>query len=149
MKGCLNCKKEYDNKRDASKFCSAKCRVMYNRKNPKKTITPVQMQVLYNAVLDALASHKENFPQDFQNIKSVGILKENGTVEPLSFDKMKAEIAAKDVLILNQREAKKLMGRFWSEKRELSADDYPDWLERLNNSPLSTKQKELIKNTYQ
>lgn len=56
MKVCLNCKGEYQNKREASKFCSDKCRVSYNRKHPKKgdAITPLQMQVLYNSVLEAV-----------------------------------------------------------------------------------------------
>jgi hypothetical protein len=56
MKACLNCQKEYENKREASKFCSDKCRVAYNRKHPKNSISKVQMQVLYNQVLELIGS---------------------------------------------------------------------------------------------
>lgn len=54
MKDCLNCQKEYENKREASKFCSTKCRVMWNRKNPSDKVTKVQMQVLYNEIMNRL-----------------------------------------------------------------------------------------------
>lgn len=52
MKTCLSCGKEYVNKRETSKFCSDKCRVSYNRKNPKTVVTKFQMQVLYNSMLE-------------------------------------------------------------------------------------------------
>ena len=51
MKECLNCKKGYESRRDFSKYCSTKCRVQYNRNNPKEKVTRVQMQVLYNSIL--------------------------------------------------------------------------------------------------
>lgn len=61
MKLCAYCQKEYANKRDTSRFCSDKCRVAYNRKNPKKgdAITPVQMQVLYNSIMGAIRAINE------------------------------------------------------------------------------------------
>lgn len=54
MRECLNCKAQYEFKREASKFCSPKCRVQYNRKHPKQTLTKLQIQVLYNQLSDAL-----------------------------------------------------------------------------------------------
>ena len=36
MKECLFCKKEFEAKKAHSKFCSDKCRVYFNRVNPKK-----------------------------------------------------------------------------------------------------------------
>jgi hypothetical protein len=53
MKECLHCKKEFEAKRDSAKFCSTSCRVMYHRKHgKKKDVTPLQMQVLYNSMLE-------------------------------------------------------------------------------------------------
>ena len=55
MKQCLQCEKEFDGKRDSAKFCTVNCRVKWNRKNGKKSdIKPIQMQVLYNQILDAV-----------------------------------------------------------------------------------------------
>jgi hypothetical protein len=58
MKQCLNCNKEYEAKREASKFCSTSCRVMWNRAQPKgkNKVTQMDMQELYNAVLGAINS---------------------------------------------------------------------------------------------
>jgi len=53
MKECLHCKKEYEAKRDSSKFCSVNCRVKFNRANGSKNkVTGIQAQVLYNAMLE-------------------------------------------------------------------------------------------------
>lgn len=38
MKDCLNCKKPFDAKKDAAKFCKDSCRGMWNRKYGKKTV---------------------------------------------------------------------------------------------------------------
>lgn len=61
MKNCLNCNKEYENKRAASKFCSVSCRVLYNRKNPKTPkINPMeQMASLHQEMLDTMFMIKE------------------------------------------------------------------------------------------
>lgn len=52
MKQCLNCQKEFEPKKPHGKFCSANCRVAYNRKNPQKPI-PVSpcMQEMFNSIL--------------------------------------------------------------------------------------------------
>lgn len=55
MKECLNCKKGFEQKKETKKFCSDSCRVMWNRKHGKKgAIKPIQMQVLYNSILEAV-----------------------------------------------------------------------------------------------
>lgn len=56
MKECLWCKKEYEPKKETSKFCSTSCRVMWNRKYGKKKnqVTSDQLQELYNSVLAAV-----------------------------------------------------------------------------------------------
>lgn len=58
MKICLNCQKEFEYKREAAKFCSDKCRVMYNRKNPTNGVSLVQFKVLYNEVLNLVSQIK-------------------------------------------------------------------------------------------
>jgi len=60
MKECLECRTEFEPKRDFGKFCSDKCRVKWHRKNPNKgnTLDKVQVQVLYNTMLDLLSSFK-------------------------------------------------------------------------------------------
>ena len=52
---CLNCPNEFEPKRkDVAKYCSVKCRVQYGRKNPGNSVTKVQMQVLYNSMMEAI-----------------------------------------------------------------------------------------------
>lgn len=53
MRECLKCKKSIEDKNESAKFCSTSCRVMYHRKHGKtKAISTVQVQVLYNSILD-------------------------------------------------------------------------------------------------
>jgi len=52
MKECMNCKNEFEAKRPHAKFCSDKCRVAYNRAHPQQAVTKLQMQLLYNEMLD-------------------------------------------------------------------------------------------------
>lgn len=56
MKECLNCKKEYEPKRDTSKFCSVSCRVLYNRGKPKQQkVNPIdQMIVIRDEMVDTM-----------------------------------------------------------------------------------------------
>ncbi len=59
MKECLQCKKQFEAKReDTAKFCSANCRVKWNKKNggkkKKQDTANVTSQVLMNKVLDML-----------------------------------------------------------------------------------------------
>jgi hypothetical protein len=55
MNKCLKCGKEYEAQRSTSKFCSNKCRSAFNRKNPTNGVTRVQMQVLYNSIMEAVS----------------------------------------------------------------------------------------------
>jgi hypothetical protein len=91
MRACLECHKEYENKREASKFCSAKCRVKYNRKNPQQMVTPVQMRVLYDMALGVLEEIKNmkgaGLPLGFQNFTQIGVLNQSGQVEPLKLER--------------------------------------------------------------
>ena len=55
MKECLNCNNSFESKRESAKYCSDKCRVQWNRKNPKKEkgLTELQqMKVMYNSLIE-------------------------------------------------------------------------------------------------
>lgn len=85
MKECLWCKEEYEPKREASKFCSTSCRVMWNRKYGKKNqVTPVQIQVLYNSILDVLGKIQYAAPKATYDAPKMANVQD----EPLSFDKL-------------------------------------------------------------
>jgi len=70
MRECLECKKEYENQRETSKFCSTKCRVKHNRKS-QKTKSKIQMDVLYNAILDMVTNMPKNTPMSEMASKAV------------------------------------------------------------------------------
>jgi hypothetical protein len=135
MKECLECKKEFDAKREAAKFCSVNCRVKWNRKQPKKNIvTPLQMQVLYNSVLEMVG-------------------KINYGVAPTLLDGSKVNHAKLDE-VGQWQEAKPTIKRRTPEewvlwKREiLDADEFQEWVKELESADyLTSKQKSLIKNT--
>lgn len=63
MKQCLNCHTEFEYKRESAKFCSDKCRATYNRAHPKQLVTPIQMQVLYNEILELASKMKGVRPE--------------------------------------------------------------------------------------
>src|SRR6266404_6328596 len=57
MQRCKYCEKEYQPQRASSKFCSNNCRTrnyLKNGKPQKEAITGLQMQVMYNAIMDKL-----------------------------------------------------------------------------------------------
>lgn len=57
---CLKCEKPYKAKRANSKYCSDSCRVGFFNKNKKgiqdQPITGLQLQVLYNSLLQAISN---------------------------------------------------------------------------------------------
>lgn len=57
---CLKCEKQYEAKRDTSKYCSDSCRIGFFNKNKKgnsdQPITVLQLQVLYNSLLEAIGN---------------------------------------------------------------------------------------------
>jgi hypothetical protein len=61
MKECLSCKVDISKRAESTKFCSTKCRVSYHRKNGKtKSISPIQAQVLYNAIMEKISTMGNN-----------------------------------------------------------------------------------------
>lgn len=132
MRECLNCKREYAFKRAASKFCSDKCRVSYNRKHPRQPlVSQVQLQVLYNSLLEAVERLS------------------NSTLPPTKTSLIAAPVPSQTNL--PQVAIKAIMSSYWAEKVEIQDQDaYQSWLKRLNlDNRLTSKQKELIINTTQ
>lgn len=129
---CVNCRKEIVGKKSSAKYCSVNCRVAHHRKNGKKQgITENQMQVLYNSLLDAIRGLKGG-PTVTQPVTPEKHFAQ--THQPYSMN-MPVPI---------------VMRNYWVEKVELTADTYPEWLQRLYSDPrLTQKQKDLIKNTNQ
>jgi hypothetical protein len=70
-KQCEQCEKEFEYSRDAARFCSGKCRVKWNRNHPKKEVTKIEMEVLYNQMLDLVSEMKNNLVSVQPNINSV------------------------------------------------------------------------------
>jgi len=130
MKTCLNCKKEYQHKREASKFCSDKCRVAYNRKHPRQAVSTVQMQVLYNAVLELLGN--------------AGKIQQTAPIAPKTTYQAAASRAT------SQISTQDLMRKYVEERRDFTCEEeYREWLRRLqDDNRLTNKQKELIINTH-
>jgi endogenous inhibitor of DNA gyrase (YacG/DUF329 family) len=58
MKECLNCKKEFQERRSTARFCSNKCRSAFNRGASGNKITKMQMQEMYNAIMGATEALK-------------------------------------------------------------------------------------------
>ena len=134
---CLNCQKEFEPKRkDTAKFCSATCRVQYNRVNPKDKVTKVQMQVLYNTMMERLGQieYKEITEASYGGKK----------LDKIAYNKPGQWQEPKPKTALKRTPA------HWVElRRECSdADEYAQWLENLENDPyLTTREKKDIKAT--
>lgn len=140
MKECLSCKSEYEPKREASKFCSDKCRVKYHRKNGKKNeVKPVQVQALFNSMMDMLEKMDTKLTY--------------APVTPNSYDGAKNRMVTHDEPVMWTEPKKIPLKRtpaHWVELRRdcENADDYAKWLEDLENDQfLSTREKALIKQT--
>lgn len=135
MKACLNCQKEFEYKRAAAKFCSDKCRVAYNRKHPKEGVTKLQMQVLYNSILDAVnqINAKNGQPEAI-----AVVFKPQETPQQSNYNPV-PKVAAEAI-----------MRKYVADRMDLTCEEeYLSWLEKLNNDDrLSPKQKELVKNTH-
>ena len=101
MKNCLNCTEEFEEKRETAKFCSTSCRVMYNRKHGKngkikEGVKESKIDFIYTAVLGLIEAQKSGLPADYVNWDKVGVLKPDGSVEELSFDKLRVEFEEQD-----------------------------------------------------
>lgn len=131
IKGCLECKKDYEAKRDTSKFCSDNCRVKWNQKNKqsksekKESDLFLQMQVMMNTMIEGMGKTKEQL-----------------TVHNPNFFHFQSEKPKKPSLVRS--------AEAWHDlKREcVSQEEWFDLKEQIENAPnLTTKQKQFIINT--
>src|SRR6478735_393114 len=83
MKACMNCKKMFEPKRPHGKFCSDKCRVAYNRSNPTDSVTKIQVQVLYNEMLDLIKKAKSEPQQPYFGVVTKDEVKWGQSQEPV------------------------------------------------------------------
>lgn len=130
MKECLNCNKEFQAKKETAKYCSTSCRVMWNRKHGKKNqVSPIQIQVLYNSMLELVEKIGE----------STKLVQEpKPAVQALSFE------TAPQKVPLKRNPAN------WVELRRecQNSEDYAKWLEDLENDTfLTSLEKKQIKAT--
>lgn len=150
-KKCLHCKKEYEPKKDTSKYCSDSCRVMWNRKNGSKGVKvnkDVQMQVLVSTLmekLDKVVFVQPTTPESF----------DGPDLGKISYDEPKWPIGAKNaenakVYVVEDDEPKELiMQRYIEERYETDQDTYPNWLRRLMaDERLSNRDKEICKTAH-
>lgn len=123
------------------RFCNSTCRSNYwYKKNKKGKAGKPEINILFI---------KET-AESYDGKKTNPIIDEVGQWEkPLRYFEPKPNAVTSQPIFIDYASAQKLMRKFWDEKRELSADEYPDWLEKVDASALSTKQKELVKNSYQ
>ena len=141
MKNCLQCKKDFESKREAGKFCSTSCRVMWNRKNGKKGekgLTELQqMKVMYNSLMEKI--DKISLPQMPLSEMMAPLTEKNA-----AFKGIIPQIEQKPKIDIKRTPA------HWVElRRECeTADDYAKWLEDLENDTfLTTREKSQIKQT--
>ena len=132
MKPCLHCQKDYEFKRAASKFCSDKCRVAYNRRHPKQgAVTPMQVQVLYNAVLEMVGNMK-------QGGQVVAAVQKTAFQSPLAQQPIPR--VAQDAI----------MRKYVEDRRNCTCEsEFISWSEKLDaDTRITDSQKELVKTTH-
>jgi len=137
---CLQeeCNNEFESKTGRRKFCSDSCKMKYFRKHGKKVIvTPMQMQVLYNSLLEMVG--KINYGvvptmvnyDEFEKKAPIG-----NPVKPTMGQPFTARVSTE-----------KTFDQFKEAKRECENEE--DWEKikaEIENSTLTTKQKNLLIN---
>jgi hypothetical protein len=138
---CEQCGIEFKYTREAARFCSGKCRVKWNRNNPKKEVSKVQMGVLYNQILD-LVSEMKNKMTDQLGIPSQRFISETTTPKenPINY------------FGIPEQKKKIKLKRSFENYQQLRKDcpDEDEWLklkeEILSAEHLSSKQIVLLTN---
>lgn len=148
---CDNCANPFKAKRSRAKFCSDVCRASFHQKKAKKQqevkkdvgLTELQqMKVLYNALMekiDNLGLPKIEYINPRSPQENAALL---NTENKNQFTRVWEE-PIKPKITLKRTPVQ------WVElRRECeTAEDYAKWLEDLENSDLSTRDKNLIKQT--
>lgn len=127
-KTCLKCGKEFEAKKDTAKYCSDSCKVIYNRNNSKiksDEIKPIQMQVMYNVIL-----------QTFEEFKK---LIDTKIISPVKIDPTPG-----DPIVVNISNGKTFQ-QFLNEISELDTEhEYRTKAFEIESSDLTRKQKDLL-----
>jgi len=125
---CLNCEKEFTQKRDTAKYCSDNCRVKaYNKRSGKTAKPTIQMQ-----------SVLARFESALQKMEAMGITTTIHNVLPV------VEKSTEQVI----SEQNKTPEEWVLEKREIpewDIESYNKWFAALEASGLTKQQKSLIK----
>ena len=130
---CLQCQKELVGKRDTAKYCSDNCRVKWNRKNvTKKDITKVQIQVLYNEILEMVERIKSVPMPNFYDAPPIN---KHFTDEPPQYLSPKPQIR-RSFDYYRQARVECTNDEEWAELKD----------QILNDDFLSQKQKTLLTN---
>jgi hypothetical protein len=143
MKQCLNCQAEFEYKRESAKFCSDKCRAAYNRAHPSQQVTKLQMQLLYNEMME-LAKKMQSGPE-------VRLLAPNTPQQSVALHN--AEHPEQMTTIFHKPvprvAADAIMRKYVEERRDCTCEEeFRAWFDRVDGDErLSSKQKELVKNT--
>jgi hypothetical protein len=140
---CLQekCDKEFESKTGRRKFCSDSCKMKYFRKHGKKGIvTPMQMQVLYNSVLEMVG--KINYGVVPTILDAPKTYSQSGSISRSTFEHtdVKQPFTARVSV-------EKTFDQFKEAKRECENEE--DWEKikaEIENSTLTTKQKNLLIN---
>lgn len=130
MKVCLQCDKDISARRETAKFCSDNCKVKWNRKNGKANVSKVQMQVLYNQILEVVGKIGQfnNLPPSSQLI-----IEQRKTEKKTSWDEMPNNNLPTFQSLLND-----MAGLQFADEKE----DYAEKIKKATN--LSEKQINLL-----
>lgn len=133
MNKCLRCQKEYEPKRSTSKFCSDSCRSAFHRDSPATKVTRLQMQSLYNAVLEVVEKIQYAAPQkEYDSPRLPPTMQD----EPLSFGKLR-----------QQTELPTFQSLLNGMADLVFADDKEEYAHKIHAAThLSDKQRELLFN---
>lgn len=137
MKNCLNCNTEFRPKREHAKFCSDKCRVAYNRNHPAGSVTKTQLQVLYNAFLEAIGK----IQYSDQKIAYDSPKKPAIQDEPLKIVQPKPALPRVAIEAIKRK--------YVEDRRECTCDEeFIAWFEKLESDErLNQRDKNEVKNT--
>lgn len=130
---CLNCEKEFTAKRETAKYCSTNCRVKWHKKHgSKKGVSEIQVQVLYNSMLEMFSKFNK-FPIDagFNSDR-------NGDVGVSDITQKQLEIKKPNIIRTESYFINRIKEGFFS------PEDHADFVNEVNESNLNQKAKQYL-----
>jgi hypothetical protein len=129
---CLKCEKEFEQKRNTAKFCSVSCRVGWHRMFGKKNlVTTIQMQVLYNEMMEAVAE-----------------IKRGGVLKPINETWQGNQQYAQTGNLVKKQASGVVRTYAWYLQAKIDCQTSEDWLElsgQIDQDPsLTQKQKDSL-----